>query len=165
MLTVDEVEKMLRNWGWFFGVRPARDDGDDYICPTLGSGQHPIATAMEFAGGTDRPAGRSARAMAKVRGTPTWGFAPAVCTETRSHRTSTPDDVPVTAQRVQRASLELQSIDPLRGLCLRTNYCTLGSHFEKAAAVSATLGELVTLRTYRHELALARVWMHARLTA
>ncbi len=154
---VSNLEILLRKWGWAFGERPPKEwaegDGPSYAVS-------PIARAMEFAPGRNGKGtvGRSASAMSKLRGTPAFGFDPVVCTETRSKRIATPDDIPADIQRVQTAALALHAVDPVRGRVLRTEYCRLGSQHDKAERLG------LKIRRYRDELAHARTWMAGRLT-
>lgn len=158
---VDPLEAMLLLWGRYYGERKP-DEWDEGAEASL-TDNHPIARAMEFAGGDESIPQRSARGMAKLRGVPTWGFDPVVCTETRSKRISTPDDMPVVVQRVQSAALDLYRLDELRGIVLRFHYCTRGTQFEKAARVSDVFSKTIGIRTYRESLSFARGWMGSRL--
>lgn len=158
----DELEAMLRLWGRYYGERPPPEW--DELEPADATASHPIARAMEFAGGDNSPASRSARAMSKLRKTPTWGFDPVVCTETRTRRIATPEDMPPVVQRVQRAALDLYRLDTLGGTVLRFEYCKRGPQVEKAALL-ATVGFPVGVRVYRENLAFAKGWIGARLFA
>lgn len=158
----DPLEAMLRLWGRYYGERAPTEwdeSGDD---PASLTANHPIARAMEFAGGDETVPQRSAFAMRRVRKVPTWGFDPVVCTETRSRRIATPEDMPRVVQRVQAAALELYRIDTMRGTVLRFEYCKRGRQIEKAAAL-AVVGLPTGLRIYRESLSFARGWMGARL--
>jgi len=162
-MTPEQLEHLLRRWGWANSERPPCDA--DEISLADATPCHPLVRAAQFPPGEGVMSGRASKSMARLRGVPDWGFQPTVCTEDRTYRISTPDDTPPEIQRVQRASLELQTADPLRGLCLRVNYCTCGSHWEKAQAVSLKYGKPVKLKRYRDEVAFARVWMMGRLAA
>lgn len=156
-----DLETLLRAWGRYYGERAPKewDEGEDESQLTI---SHPLARAMEFAGGHEPISLRAARGMRKIRGTPTWGFDPVACAETRTHRISTPDDVPPTVQRVQRAALELYRMDTMRGTVLRFEYCKRGRQADKCGALSA-LGFPMGLRMYREALANAKGWMEGRL--
>lgn len=163
-MTADQLERALRDWGHWYGERRQAEwqEGEEDVL--IGGSVHPIARAMEFAGGSGIPVGRAAASMARLRNTPAWGFDPLVCTETRSHRISTADDIPQNAQKVQSAVLILYKIEPLRSTCLRLNYCTFGSHHHKAQMASEMSGLPIKLKRFRDELLLARIWMMGRLS-
>jgi hypothetical protein len=177
-MTTDDLEALLRAWGQEYGTAPPAVSQ----CERRVSASHPIAASMEFAPGKratikqrttmDRGGHSRRRLMARASGVKGMRIVPAEfvdpipCRETRSVGGGvTNRPVPLELQRVERAALELMRIDRLRGLCLRLNYCTLGSHEEKAAAVSGVVNEPVKLRRFRDELDRARIWMHGRLAA
>lgn len=162
-MTGEQLEKLLRRWGWANSERP-QGDIDDISLADL-TPCHPLVRAAQFPPGEGAMSGRASKSMAALRGVPDWGFQPTVCTEDRTYRIETPDDTPEDVQRVQSASMVLQSADPLKGLCLRVHYCTFGSHWEKAQVVATKYGKPVKLKRFRDELALAKVWMHGRLSA
>jgi hypothetical protein len=157
------LEDMLRAWGHFYGEGKPKEWDEAADDPSAMTISHPIARAMDFAGGDESPSGRSARAMKRIRKSPTWGFDPVVCTETRSFRIATNDDIPQIVQRVQRAALELYRIDTMRGTVLRFEYCKRGRQIEKAAMM-ATVGLSCGVRQYRESLQFAKGWMDARLS-
>jgi hypothetical protein len=162
-MTPDQLEAALRAWGRFYGERPPPEWGDEPEPQPLGAGVHPIARAMEFAGGRDKPVGRAASSMARVRGTPSWGFDPVACSETRTHRISTPDDVPPIVRLVEAAAMTLYRQDTLTGTILRWEYCKRGKQIEKAAML-VTVGLNAGVRVYREKLAYAKGWMQSRMT-
>jgi hypothetical protein len=158
----DDLEKMLRAWGHYYGEKKPREWDESGEDPSSLTRSHPISRAMEFSGGEATVSGRSARGMRKLRGTPTWGFDPILCRETRTHRIAVPDDIPPHVARVQTFALELYRIDTLRGSVLRWEYCKRGAQAEKAAALTA-IGLACGLRVYRESLSFARGWIGARL--
>lgn len=177
-MTPETLENLLRLWGRLCGERPVVDVDDG-----RGSNVHPLARGMEMAPGKRQRvirertamhrAGQDRRAyMATVaavggmRMVPAGYVDPVPCAETRRAvyglgETSRP--LPADVARVERAALDLQRIDDLRGRILRTNYCTLGSHEDKVLRLSIALGYEVKLKRYRDELVYSRVWMHGRL--
>lgn len=150
------LDELLRAWGHFYGQRPP-PEWDESLGEPAPTGTHPIARAMEFAGGDESPSIRSAGAMRKIRHVPTWGFDPLVCTETRSHRISTPDDIPVMVQRMQRTWLELCKANQFLGTVLLYEYCMRGTQGYKAEELD------IGTRVYRESLARALGWMESRL--
>lgn len=160
--TKSPIEYLLRKWGHYYGERAPKEWDEAGEDESQLTGSHPIARAMEFSGGDGHSLGRHARGMAKLRGTPTWGFDPVTCSETRSRRISVPEDVPRDVQLVQSAALELYRFDTLRGTVLRFEYCKRGSQSEKTAML-VTAGLSVSLRVYRESLSYARGWMESRL--
>jgi hypothetical protein len=178
-VTTDDFEALLRAWGQAYGTAPSAER----LPERRASASHPIAQSMQFAPGkrqmvikqrTTMDRGGQARRRLMARASCVKGLYivaaefvdPIPCRETRSGGggvVSRP--VPLELQRVEREALDLMRFDRLRGLCLRFNYCTVGSHEEKAAAVANVVREPVKLRRFRDELDRARIWMHGRLTA
>lgn len=186
MVRDDEAfENLLRAWGRCYGERPEYDSPEDARAPDV----HPLAVAMRFApgkrteiirqrttmdrGGVARRTLMAERANEGVRNprmrvVPASYVDPVPCSETKRafygfgevSRPAHPE-----LQRVERAVLDLQAIEPLRGLVMRVNYCSLGPHEEKAERVAAKIGQPVKLRRYRDELLLAKVWVHGRIAA
>ena len=160
-MTELELEELLRRWGFAYGEgRPHEWDEGELA---IGGALHPLAVAVQFAPGrkqklTSAAWRRSSNAAGRtpfsdpVRATPTRSVSP-----TFSRRNKDPE-----AARVESAAMALQRLYPLRGLVIRAQYCRRGTQAEKADWVSA-VGQAVTLRTYRQELALARAWMLGRL--
>lgn len=160
----DKLEAMLRAWGHFYGERrPKEWDEAAEVGEANLTASHPIARAMEYAGGQAVSRARSAWGMKKIRGgVPLWGFDPVKGKDTRSFRVSTPDDVPREIQRIQTIWLELYRADTLRAMIVQTEYCRRGTQGEKAAMLKAQ-GFAVGLRVYRENLAFARGWIESRL--
>lgn len=158
-MELDLLETALRLWGRFYGERRSdyEDDGSPVEVLPGGPGLHPIARAMEFAGGGEVATGRSGAALRKLAGQPAWATDPMPSTETRSHRISVLDDIPKAARQVEAAAMELQMHSPLPGRVLRVQYCRLGDQELKARMVA------IPLRRYRDELRMARVWISGRL--
>lgn len=182
-MTQDELETLLRRWGRVFGERPAPDPSYEDERPAAAS--HPIARGMETApkrksewlrqktslnrAGQDRRAYMAAVAASGVRGGIGLRIVPATfvdaipCVETRSYRSEARDwPVPVDVSKVERAALDLKGFAEIRYDCLRITYCTLPTgrgHREKAAKLG------LKLKSFRDELAAARLWLHGRLTA
>lgn len=176
-MTTDDLELLLRAWGQAYGSAPPPERLPDRRAPA----SHPIAVSMQFAPGKratikqrttmDRGGHARRRLMARASGVKGMRIVPAEfvdaipCRERGVIGGGGERPVPLELQRVERAALELMRIDRLRGLCLRFNYCTLGPHDEKAAAVGEVVREEVKLRRFRDELDRARIWMHGRLAA
>ncbi len=177
-MTADELENLLRKWGRCYGERPPAEwEGEE----RPGVAVHALARGMEFAPGkritlirqrTNMDRGGQDRRRMMARDIPGLRMVPASyvdaipCTETRSGRSEARDwPVPSDLVRVERAALDLHRIDTLRGLVLRVNYCTRGTHEDKAAVVTLKIGSSVKMRAYRESLAHAKGWIHARLAA
>lgn len=178
-MTTDDFEALLRAWGQAYGTAPSVEPLRERRAPA----SHPIAQSMEFAPGKrqlvikqrttmDRGGQARRRRMAQAACVKRLYIVaaefvdPIPCRETRSGGGGIAERaVPLELQRVERAALELMRVDRLRGLCLRFNYCTVGSHEEKAAAVAEVVKEAVKLRRFRDELDRARIWLHGRLAA
>lgn len=141
----DTLEARLRRWGHCLGEHTG--SGDD-IPEADRTRNHALVRAAQFPPGN--VAGRSARAMAKIRGVPSWGFAPAVCTETRTHRLSMPEDTPKDVQQVQAAYLRLHGYSEPLARVLLAQYQTQGAQREKAEIMG------ITYRTYQRRLADAK---------
>lgn len=159
-MDTDLLETALRLWGRYYGERRSdyEDDGTPVAVLPGGPGIHPIARAMETAGGGDLALGRSGAALRKLTGQKAWATDPMPATETRSHRISQPADIPLAARQVEAAVMDLQVCEPLPGRVLRVQYCRLGEQELKARLVA------IPLRRYRDELRLARVWMAGRMS-
>jgi hypothetical protein len=179
LMTTDDLEALLRAWGQAYGTAPAPERKPERRAPA----SHTIAVRMQFAPGKrvatikqrtnmDRGGHARRRLMARASGIKGMRIVPAdfvdaiPCRETRSGGGGVESRaVPVELQRVERHALELMRINRLRGLCLRFEYCTLGPHSVKAAAVAEVLGQEVKLKRFRDELERAEIFMHARLSA
>lgn len=172
----DELEQQLRAWGdATLGRHAANEDGPQSAAP------HPIARAREAAPGKKQtefvPVGRDGeerrRFMASRSGVkhlrilPLWAVSPISCVETRAKGPSASVDqgIPENLRWLDRAMLELYRQNPLRGVCLRMEYCGAGGQRDKAAAVARALDCELTLRQYRDELRLAREWMKGKVAA
>jgi hypothetical protein len=180
LMTTDDLEALLRSWGQAYGTAPVpahlradrrSDDGNHPIAIAMGSASGKAATIKQRTT-MDRGGQARRRCMAKASGVKGMRIVaahfvdPVPCRETRYARGAAAEQpVPPELQRVERAALELMRIDPLRGLCLRFNYCTLGPHEEKAIAVAEVVKQPVKLKRFRDELDRARIWMHGRLAA
>jgi hypothetical protein len=148
----DELEARLRRWGHCLGEHAG--SGDD-IPEADRTRNHALVRAAQFPPGN--VAGRAAKSMCKVRGVPSWGFAPAVCTETRTHRISTPEDTPPDVVRVQSAYERLLGYSQPLALVLLAQYQTHGAQSEKAEGLG------ISYRTYKRRLADARGSMYLLL--
>lgn len=155
----DVLKAALRLWGRYYGER--RSDYDDdglLIGDTALAPPHPIARAMEFAGGGNVAVGRSGARLRRLAGQRAWATDPMPSTETRSHRMSQPDDIPKLARTVEAAALDLQFREYLPGRVLRVQYCRLGDQVFKAGIVE------IPLRRYLDELRYAKAWISGRLS-
>lgn len=171
-MTPEELEAKLRAWGRIYGEAPTRDD-DDRSGPAV----HPLAVAMQHAprrrsevirqrtnmdrGGQDRR-----RHMGKVAGLagmlPAHFVDPIPSTASRGGAKS-PPTIPAELQRVNRAILNLQAVDPVRGLCLRVHYCCWGTLEERAEEASRRHGEVIKVRSYRDAVKDAKFWLMGAL--
>lgn len=144
----DELEDRLRQWGRVLGEH---GDGPDEIPEADRTRRHSLVQAQQFPPGP--ASGRSARAMAGLRGSPSWGFAPVVCTETRTHRISTPEDLPLEVRRVQSAFERLHDYAPELAVVLLAQYHRRGTQFDKAEDMG------LHYRRYKERLSGARAGM------
>lgn len=149
-MKADFAEMDLRQWGRVLGEH---GDGPDEIPESDRTRNHALVRAAQFPPGT--VSGRSARAMSQLRGSPSWGFEPISCTETRTHRISTPDDVPLTVRRVQLAFERLHSYAPELARVLLVQYHRRGTQIEKAEDLG------LPYRRYKERLQGARagIWL------
>lgn len=178
----EEFETLLRAWGRIYGADRSNDAGHtpDPMAPVA----HPIARAMEFAPGKhgkrrtlslDRGGVERRRIMARAAGIKGMVLVPAALVDPVPCRATRPTlgvisrPVPHEILRVERAALDLISLDFLRGVVLRVNYCTRGDHEEKALRVGDRMREVspgfadIKVRRFRDELENARIWMQGRL--
>jgi hypothetical protein len=146
MKTPDELEARLRLWGRVLGEH-GDGNGDD-IPDADRTRNHALVRAAQFPPGN--VSGRAARAMSKLRHSPSWGFAPVVCSETRTHRISVPEDTPQDVVRVQSAYERLLGYSPPLALVLLAQYHTHGAQSEKAEMLG------IPYRTYQRRLSDAR---------
>lgn len=158
MASKSRIDPLLRLWGHYYGEHKPREWDED-----RSFGPHPIATAMEYAGGECEVARHRSRDVRRMRGVPTWGYDPVSAHETRSRRVSTSDDIPPFVQRVQNEAVALHRIDTLRGTVLRMEFCTRGPQADKAAQM-VRFGMSISLRQYREALAYSLGWMESRLS-
>lgn len=188
-MTSDDLETLLRAWGRVMGEAPPVAEEDDRPARAT----HALARGMEMAPGKRQVvirertsmhrAGQDRRAYMAVaaggaavgmRVLPVWAVDPVTATETRSFRDESRDwPVPPEVARVERAALELQKVDDLRGRCLRARYCMKCGDEERVmrmmsnmdAAALNKIGGYLRLKRFRDEVAYARVWMFGRLSA
>jgi hypothetical protein len=180
-MTDDHFEDLLRKWGRLLGERPPSEWGDEVPVGYLPQSSHPLSrvgappkiirqrTTMDR-GGIERRGLLAQAAVKDVRLTmrvvPASFVDHVPCSETRSMRDPARDfPMPMEVAKIERAALDLYSINRLRGLCLRMAYCTRGSRDEKAQRVAGMLGEPVNGERYKNELRFAKVWVHGRVAA
>jgi hypothetical protein len=96
--------------------------------------------------------------MSRLRQSPTWGFEPVVCTETRTHRISTPEDLPLEVRQVQKAFERLHDYAPELARVLLANYHRLGPQSDKADDLG------LPYRRYKDRLKGARAGMFLLLS-
>lgn len=175
-MTPTEIDALLMAWGRVYGERPPVDETERDAPAT-----HPLARAMEHApgdgaaiirqrtsmdrGGADRRRTMAAAAGCDMRILPAHFVDHIACTETRgTHRSSARDwPIPPAVLRVNEAAMDLESIDPLRGVCLRMKYWRRGRDEDRAFYASEILGHHVTLRVYRDSVSSAKIWIAGRL--
>ncbi len=153
-MTPEQLEDALRAWGYYMGQRPPSDDIDDMPdhdrTPT-----HALVLMAQFPPG--KAGHRSAKAMARYRGTPSWGFDPMVCHATRSHKISMPEDTPPIVRVVQSAYLQLFGESEALAIVLLTHYQTRGTKAEKAKSLGLRFND------YNHGLSEARAMVYLLL--
>ncbi len=148
MKTIDPFEASLQLWGRLLGDH---GDGPDAIPDADKTRNHALVRAAQFPPGS--ASGRSARAMSDLRGSPSWGFEPVVCTETRTYRISTPEDLPLEVRQVQTAFERLLAFAPELASVLLTNYHRRGPQSNKAEDMG------LPYRRYKDRLRGARAGM------
>lgn len=164
-----DFEELLRRWGRVYGEHaPAEWQEEESASLMVGGGAHPLAVAMEYAPGK---AQRSvsvayARPRAAVRD---WRD-PTPCRESRHYAGALYFSgaevarVEPEVSRVERAVMDLYRINTCRGLVMRGQYCRRGPQAEQVEWINGLDRAIVlTLRSYREELAHARTWVHARI--
>lgn len=173
-MTVDELERLLEEWGALSKYEAAREEG--------ASDFHVLQRARDFAPGTreraaarlvGRDGGERRRLMARelaacgVRVVPMAYVDPVAGSPTRKAgpRSRAEDWIPARLRAVHDSALELYRVDTLGGLVLRQEYCGYGSQHAKAERVTIAMDSPVGIRVYRESLARAKGWMHARLMA
>lgn len=160
-MTLGELETLLMAWGRWYGERPGHDDEGERPAATV----HPLAVAMQHAPKTraeairmkvnmDRGGIARRKRMAEAAGVRGMTIVPAhfvdpVRGSNSRSGAKPPRPVPVEIQRVNRAVLNLQAADPMRGLCLRVHYCAFGTLEERADEAARRHGEPIGVRTYR----------------
>lgn len=172
----DLLDQQLREWGRAtMGRHAANEDGP----PSVNA--HPIARAREFASGKKKkefvPVGRDGRERRRFLAANAgvdrmtiikpWAVDPIRCVDSSRGGGSASVDlgVPEELKWIDRMMLDLYRQNPLRGVCLRLEYCGFGTQAEKAVQAARAEGCDLTLRQYRSEVKLAREWMRGRVAA
>ncbi len=148
MKAPNPFEASLQLWGRLLGEH---GDGPDGIPRADQTRYHALVRAADFPPGS--ASGRSARSMSRLRQSPTWGFEPVVCTETRTHRISTPEDLPLEVRQVQKAFERLNDYAPELARVLLANYHRRGPQADKAEDLG------IPLRRYKDRLRGGRAGM------
>lgn len=172
MMTTDELECLLIEWGALSKYEEAREDGPTDF--------HVLQRAREFAPGTreraaarlvGRDGGERRRLMARqlracgIRVVPMDYVDPVAGTPTRkaAPMSRAAHSIPERLRAVHDSAIELYRVDTLGGLVLRQEYCGYGSQHAKAERVTVAMSTPIGIRVYRESLARAKGWMHARL--
>lgn len=163
--TQDEIEILLRRWGYCFGETRPKDYGEDSSGSLVGStanllgsihvGISTLRTKRKMREFTDRD-GKVRKEVAPIL-------------QRHGKETRTPGsswNPPPELMDVEEAAIDLYHFDRLRGIVLRVEYCFRGlRHKERAAKVGLFEGitDRLTVRQYRHELGIARHFMAGKL--
>ena len=157
-----ELESRLISWGYWFGPLPAPEWDED---SSLGVGvlmQRAIEKArVSIAPILDEPAihGRWKREDGARYFEPQRWTAKGKPSES-GQRVWNPDPE---ADEVERAVLQLHRINHLRAVCLRGHYCIRQGRKEGARWATVHAEVPVTVRRYRAEIELARMWVGGQL--
>lgn len=178
----DELEPLLKAWGLAYAERPV-----NVVEPVTSyerrSASHPIATAQQFAPGRKerkamlavqlsgvnrrRLMGRNAGLVSEHGAPlpiPRWAADPIRAKETRGYGRADRTVHPEIA-RIDQAVRSLEARNLVRGLCLRVNYCTAGTHAEKVEEVTARMRQAqpdwagISVDTFRDHLLFARLFV------
>lgn len=177
-----KLDKLLKLWGIAYAERRHFEE-------YRRRATHPIATSMQFGTRSKRrrkddshtPVGRSGvsrrRIMARAVGIKGLNIIPAdyvdpvPCKEGGRGGGIYSRPVHPELVRVETAVKELEELRPLRGLCVRMNFCTEGTHQEKAEAVTERMRKVskdfrgISVDQFRDEVLFGRVWLEGRLFA
>lgn len=163
--TQDEIEILLRRWGYCFGETRPKDYGEDSSGSLVGStanllgGIHVGMTAMRTK--------RKMREFTDRNGVIRKEVAPIL--QRHGKETRTPGsswNPPPELMEVEQAAIDLYHFNRLRGVVLRVEYCFRGMrHKERAARVGQFEGMEghIGVRRYRYELDFARQFMAGKL--
>lgn len=164
MIAPDDLENLLRRWGYVFGAV----DRDE---PTSGSERGLTASVLgSLHVGEGKLATRARRKMREYLGPDgkvRKEVAPTMVCHAKETRTANrPWTPPAELVEVENAAIDLYHANRLRGVVLRVEYCIHRTRQrEKAVMVGQVegIGDRITLRRYRGELTLGREWMAGRL--
>lgn len=165
-MDVAELDRLLRLWGRWFGVPPEREWDEDSSHGVGVLTQRLIEQTRVGAGYTERTKRLplSARALMYLRA----GLeAPPTARGRQSDGGGRPWLPDPEADRVELAALDLYRYNAIQGVVLRCEYCLRGPRYEVKlpAAREYLSNQRLKLRRYRHELDMARSWMHGALSA
>lgn len=181
-----ELEQLLRKWGRWFGGGDGQHLIDGWAEPTsLGLGGRSLALLQQLRVGKGAQPKSMRERLAelkflrdadgnlvldergrKILDREAMEKHRCFGAETRSmyERQWHPDPE---AERVDRLCCELHRHNPVQGVVLRVEYCYPGHHraHKLPYAQRALENPKLNMRRYRHELDLARAWMHGALIA
>lgn len=177
----DPLTAQLRSWGFAQVNRYERRAANDCDAAT----DHPIARAREFAPMTperaakrlaDRDGGDRRRMLAANSGVKglrivqTWAVDPIPCTEDRQAGSNqagaaVAQATPAHLEWIDRAVSRLARENLIRALCLRQEFCGVGTQSAKAATVAREYGGKLSVWQYRRELQRALDWLRGKQAA
>lgn len=169
----DLIARLLKDWGTATLNR--------YALPRADRSTHVLQQARDLAPGTveraarkliGRDGGDRRRFMAARAGVdrmtivPVWAVDPVPCANDAGRPHDNPPvavdmGIPDDLLWLERAVTQMSRQNLLRALCVREEYCGVGSQRIKAARVAERYGGKLTLRQYRYELTKARLWLSA----
>lgn len=164
--TQDEIEILLRRWGYCFGEARPKDYGEDSSGSLSGSTASLLGSI--HVGMTTLRTKRKMREFTDRDGKVRKEIAPIL--QRHGKETRTPGSVwnpPPELMEVEQAAIDLYHFNRLRGVILRVEYCFRGlRHRERAAKVSQLDGitDKLSIRRYRYELDYARHFMAGKLS-
>lgn len=164
--TQDELEILLRRWGYAFGETRPKDYGEDSSGSLVGSTANLLGSI--HVGISSLRTKRRMREYIGPDGKPRKEVAPIMCRHGKETRTPGSSwNPPPELMEVEQAAIDLYHFNRLRGVVLRVEYCFRGlRHKERAIKVGEFEGitERLTVRRYRYELDYARHFMAGKLS-
>ena len=179
----DELIDQLKRWGNATVARFAANDDGPSNGPNVLARQRDFALASkrkreeerEIVGRDGRERRRFMAERSGVKGlgiTPLWAVDPVRSSNDadapRDHApiaVAVVDLLPDELHWIERALARLTRENQIRALILREEFCGVGTHERKAAAVRRAYGGALTVRQYRYELQRALDWMRGRMAA
>lgn len=163
--TQDEIEILLRRWGYAFGETRPKDYDEDSSGSLVGSTAN-LLGSLHVGIATTRTK-RKMREFVDRDGKVRKEVAPILQRHGKETRTlGSSWNPPPELMDVEQAAIDLYHFNRLRGVVLRVEYCFRGMrHKERAAKVGLFEGidEHIGVRRYRYELDFARQFMAGKL--